>query len=186
MQASRWPKNLSVSVNFSAKQLGQADLYRTVTDCLAKYDLKASQLEIEVTETVLLSDDPELLKDLISLHELGVKLALDDFGTGYASLSYLQRLPFDKIKLDRSFVDTIGREDSALAIIRSTAQLARDLGMESVAEGVETTEQIEAIRSAGYSIGQGYYFGKPMPAGEFEALVRERAATRSPKAEYVI
>lgn len=176
--AAAWPEPLPVSVNLSAAQLGKTDLLAVVTRSLLRSDLSSHRLEIEVTESVFLKKDDAMLADLRQLHELGIRLALDDFGTGYASLGYLQKLPFDRIKIDKSFIAGIGASDHSAAIVCAVVNLARSLGMETTAEGVETEEQASLLRAAGCTIAQGFLFSRPVPnsalfpetAGETPAL----------------
>lgn len=178
-KASAWPKPWIVSVNLSAMQLGKSDLYTWVIENLMETGLAPERLEIEVTESVFLTNDGKLLGDLHKLHKIGVKLALDDFGTGYASLGYLQKLPFTKIKLDRSFVSDIGTNQQSAEIALAIATLCRNLGLETTAEGIETNMQRDLIRDAGYTYGQGYLFAKPVPNDVFIASETEGLALKS-------
>ena len=127
-------------------------------------------LELEITETILLQDSEATLTLLYRLRELGVRIAMDDFGTGYSSLSYLQSFPFDKIKIDRSFVRDIVERPGSLNIVRAVAALANGLGMAATAEGVETQEQLDTIKSEGCTEMQGFFFSRPLPAAEIERL----------------
>jgi EAL domain-containing protein (putative c-di-GMP-specific phosphodiesterase class I) len=165
-QAALWP-GLQMSVNISPAQFRQPDLVQVVRSALRESGLAPHRLELEVTESVLIQQPDAAAKLLSDLKSLGVRVAMDDFGTGYSSLSYLQRFQFDKIKVDRSFIKAIGTEPTAAAIIRAVISLASSLGMLTCAEGVETNEQLEALRGEGCSEVQGYLFGKPMPAAEF-------------------
>jgi diguanylate cyclase (GGDEF)-like protein/PAS domain S-box-containing protein len=165
-QAALWP-GLQMSVNISPAQFRQPDLVQVVRSALRESGLPPHRLELEVTESVLIQQPDAAAKLLSDLKSLGVRVAMDDFGTGYSSLSYLQRFQFDKIKVDRSFIKAIGTEPTAAAIIRAVISLASSLGMLTCAEGVETNEQLEALRGEGCSEVQGYLFGKPMPAAEF-------------------
>ncbi len=128
------------------------------------------RLELEITETVLLQDSEATLGKLYQLRELGVRIAMDDFGTGYSSLSYLQSFPFDKIKIDRSFIKDITESSGSLNIVRAVAALARGLGMTTTAEGVETKEQLETIALEGCTEMQGFLFSRPLPPQEIERL----------------
>ena len=168
-QASRW-EDLQVSVNISPAQFRQPDLVQVVHSALRDSGLAPDRLELEITESVLIQQPDAAAKLLDDLKKLGVRVAMDDFGTGYSSLSYLQRFQFDKIKVDRSFIGAIGIEPSAAAIVRAVINLASSLGMLTCAEGVETDEQLAALRDEGCSEVQGYLFGKPMPACEFELM----------------
>jgi diguanylate cyclase (GGDEF)-like protein/PAS domain S-box-containing protein len=165
-QASAWP-DLEVSVNISPAQFRQPDLVQIVRSALQDSGLAPHRLELEVTESVLIQQPEAAAKLLDDLKALGVHVAMDDFGTGYSSLSYLQRFHFDKIKVDRSFIGAIGKEPTAKAIVRAVINLANSLGMLTCAEGVETDEQLSALRREGCSEVQGYLFGKPMPVAEF-------------------
>jgi EAL domain-containing protein (putative c-di-GMP-specific phosphodiesterase class I) len=165
-QAAAWP-DLEMSVNISPAQFRQPELVQIVRSALQDSGLEPHRLELEVTESVLIQQPEAAAKLLDDLKALGVHVAMDDFGTGYSSLSYLQRFHFDKIKVDRSFIWAIGREPTAKAIVRAVINLANSLGMLTCAEGVETDEQLSALRREGCSEVQGYLFGKPMPAAEF-------------------
>jgi diguanylate cyclase (GGDEF)-like protein/PAS domain S-box-containing protein len=168
-QAVAWP-DLEVSVNISPAQFRQPDLVQIVRSALQDSGLEPHRLELEVTESVLIQQPDAAAKLLDDLKALGIRVAMDDFGTGYSSLSYLQRFHFDKIKVDRSFIWAIGKEPTAKAIVRAVINLANSLGMLTCAEGVETDEQLSALRREGCSEVQGYLFGKPMPAAEFTRL----------------
>lgn len=162
--ATSWPENISVAVNLSPAQFKGGDLVRTVTSALAVSGIAPSRLELEITEGVLLADSQETLATLHALRKLGVRFAMDDFGTGYSSLSYLRSFPFNKIKIDQSFVQDIFSGTQALSIIRAVADLGKNLGMSTTAEGIETAEQLEQLRAEGCSEAQGYHLGRPMDA----------------------
>src|SRR5215216_2865568 len=159
------PDDIKVAVNLSALQFAGGNLVDYVMVALADSGLAVFFNETETTESVFLADSQENLKTLECLKRLGVSIALDDFGVGYSSLSYLTAFPFDKVKIDKSFIDRIGRSET-VAVLGSIVQLAKTLNLSIVAEGVETYEQVEKIRSLGFSLGQGYFFGKPVPFGE--------------------
>jgi diguanylate cyclase (GGDEF)-like protein len=169
--AAGWPGQVRVSVNLSPLQFRSANLTDTIVDALAASGLPADRLELEITETVLLSDSEATLSTLYQLRALGVRIAMDDFGTGYSSLSYLQSFPFDKIKIDRSFVKDIADGVGSLNIVRAVTAMAAGLGMATTAEGVETSEQLELVRTEGCTEIQGYVFSKPVPAGEVADLL---------------
>jgi diguanylate cyclase (GGDEF)-like protein len=160
LAASSWPNEMIVAVNVSALQFRADNLLSTVQDALSGAGLPAHRLELEITESALLDDAANVVETLRELHGLGVKISMDDFGTGYSSLSYLQKFPFDKIKIDRSFVaeDT---EDSR-AILSAVAGLGASLGVAITAEGVETAQQLEKIRGHNCTHVQGYFTGRPM------------------------
>jgi EAL domain-containing protein (putative c-di-GMP-specific phosphodiesterase class I) len=164
--AAQWPKNLQVAVNISAAQFRSPSLLQHIVAALAGSGLLPSRLEIEITETVLLQNRETTLEILHQLRALGVRIAMDDFGTGYSSLTYLQCFPFDKIKIDRSFVKDITENASSLNIVRAVAALASGMGMTTTAEGVETREQLDSITSEGCTEMQGFLFSKPLPAAE--------------------
>jgi EAL domain-containing protein (putative c-di-GMP-specific phosphodiesterase class I) len=180
MEAARWPERIKVAVNISPVNLRSGGLVQTVVGALAAAGLPASRLELELTETALLQNSEEALSTLTRLHELGLRLALDDFGTGYSSLSYLRSYPFDKIKIDRSFIADLdtGNQD-ALAIVRSVTRLGASLGMETTAEGVETEAQLAAVRAEGVTEMQGYHFSPPRPAVEIRALLEAAERKRA-------
>ncbi len=181
-QAAQWP-GLEVSVNISPAQFRQPDLVQIVRSALEDSGLPPHYLELEVTESVLIQQPDAAAKLLDELKALGVHVAMDDFGTGYSSLSYLQRFHFDKIKIDRSFIGAVGNEPSAQAIVRAVINLANSLGMVTCAEGVETSDQLGALRCEGCSEVQGFLFGKPMPADEFAQRYGARAAGLSRRIE---
>ena len=172
-EAATWPEHIKVTVNLSSVQFEHGDLFKDVKDALSFSGLSPDRLELEITESVLLRDDPKTHKLLHRLRSLGVKFALDDFGTAYASLSYLRSFPFDKIKIDRTFIadlDNPKRKD-CIAIIHAVAGLAKQMQMSTVAEGVETLDQLDTVTIAGCEEVQGFYFSKPVPAGEVKAVI---------------
>ena len=168
--AAKWPDNLHVAVNISAAQFRNPGLLQVIVGALATSGLQPTRLEIEITETVLLQNRDTTLTVLHQLRALGVRIAMDDFGTGYSSLTYLQCFPFDKIKIDRSFVKDITENTGSLNIVRAVAALANGMGMTATAEGVETSEQLDRITSEGCTEMQGFLFSKPLPAAEIERL----------------
>ena len=179
-EAARWPGSLIVAVNVSPHQFEDAGrLVDVVARALATSGLPGSRLEVEITEGVLLRNDPSVLAALHKIRAMQVRVAMDDFGTGYSSLSQLQSFPFDKIKIDQSFVSGSGDVAGQNAIIRAITSLGVSLGMETIAEGVETAEQLARIRSEGCTSVQGYLFGRPVPVAEMDALIDgfRRAAT---------
>jgi diguanylate cyclase (GGDEF)-like protein len=168
--AARWPANLRVAVNISAAQFRSPGLMQVIVGALAGSGLHPTRLEIEITETVLLHNRETTLAVLHQLRALGIRIAMDDFGTGYSSLTYLQCFPFDKIKIDRSFVKDITENTGSLNIVRAVAALAKGMGMTATAEGVETGEQLDKITSEGCTEMQGFLFSRPLPASEIERL----------------
>jgi diguanylate cyclase (GGDEF)-like protein len=166
--AAQWPENLHVAVNISAVQFRSPGLMQVIVGALAASGLHPTRLEIEITETVLLHNRDTTLAVLHQLRALGVRIAMDDFGTGYSSLTYLQCFPFDKIKIDRSFVKDITENTGSLNIVRAIAALANGMGMTATAEGVETSEQLDRITSEGCTEMQGFLFSRPLPAHQIE------------------
>jgi diguanylate cyclase (GGDEF)-like protein len=170
--ATRWPNAVKVSVNLSPAQFRNAKLLQSVQDALSEAGLSARRLELEITEGVLLAETEATLAMLNQLHMLGVQIAMDDFGTGYSSLSYFRSFRFDRIKIDRSFVQNISGDDSALAVIRAVSGLSASLGMATTAEGVETEEQMQRLRAEGCKELQGFFFSPPRPASEIAQLLK--------------
>ncbi len=170
--AAGWTGGQSVAVNLSAVQFKQSDLPQMVAAILAETGLPPERLELEVTESVLIDDAERALVALAALKALGVRIALDDFGTGYSSLSYLRRFPFDKIKIDRSFVQGLGEDAEAEAIVRSIVALGRSLNLSVTAEGVETELQLSRLRAQRCTEVQGFLLGRPMPQEALPAPAR--------------
>jgi EAL domain-containing protein (putative c-di-GMP-specific phosphodiesterase class I) len=171
-EAKFWPENIRIAVNLSPVQFRSPSLFDQVRTVLLKTGLNPDRLELEITESLLM-DNIELVEaTLASLKGLGVRIALDDFGTGYSSLSYLRKYRFDKIKIDKSFVDNIDCEPDCLAIVDAIIRLARDLRMSLTVEGVETDAQLSSLRSRGCEHIQGFLISKPAPAAEIEIFLR--------------
>ncbi len=170
-EAAGWPAPLAVAVNVSALQFEQGDLLAAVGDALSRSGLAPHRLEIEVTESALLGNPEATMAVLRQLRASGVRIAMDDFGTGYSSLTRLQSFPFDKIKIDRSFVSGARGVAEGRAIVRAIAGLGASLGMRTIAEGVETAEQLERVRAEGCTEVQGYLFGRPVPAAELPGVI---------------
>ena len=155
-----------------------------ITEALEQANLTASRLEVEITESVLLEDKSRYVATLDAIHDLGVHISMDDFGTGYSSLSHLRSFPFDKLKIDQSFVRDLAVHGDASAVIRAIVGLGNSLGMTTTAEGVETEMQLACLRSEGCTEVQGYLFSRPRPAGEVTAMLQHAAAismSRSPR-----
>jgi len=165
-----------MSVNVSAKQFTQPDLFEEIGAVLHETGIQPSTLELEITESVAM-EDAEKTSDILSrLKSFGVRLAIDDFGTGYSSLNYLRRLPFDTLKIDRSFILNIGNDSDNCEILKVIVMLARNLALDVVAEGLETAEQVRHLQSLNCEFGQGYIFSKPKDEesiGRFLADQRE-------------
>lgn len=171
--AKEWPESTKVAVNLSAVQIECCDVYEIVTEVLHETGLEPQRLQLEITETVLMRDQARTQEVLRKLHDLGVLITLDDFGTCFATLNYLRSFPFKKIKIDRSFVRDIPEHHDCVAIVKSVADLARELNMRSVAEGVETAASLAAVRAAGYSEAQGFYFSPPVRASGIKRAVKQ-------------
>jgi diguanylate cyclase (GGDEF)-like protein len=172
-RAASWPENVRIAVNVSAVQFHRGALHETILRALADTGLAPNRLEIEITESIFLDGGETTLRLLHALRTLGVRVALDDFGTGYSSLSYLQSFPFDKLKIDRSFIQNLLTREGASAIVRAITELAHALGIETTAEGVEETAQLMELRAHGCSSVQGFLFAEPMTAKDVEKLFRE-------------
>ena len=169
--ATSWPNGIRLAVNVSPVQFKSATLALKVTAALAASGLSASRLELEITEAVLIRDDDTALAILHQLRAIGVRIALDDFGTGYSSLSYLQRFPFDKIKIDRAFVEDLAEGDGSSSIVQAVVNIAAARRMTTTAEGVETEAQRQMLRALGCSEMQGYLFSPPKPLAQLKALL---------------
>ena len=177
MEAAKWPEHIRVAVNLSPIQFTDPSLPATIVSALANAQIQPRQLELEITEGVFLVESESTDDMFAKLKSIGVRLALDDFGTGYSSLGYLKKTPFDKIKIDQSFVRGAAKKDSRnAAIIRAIVTLAEDLGMDTTAEGAETHDELSLIRELGCSHIQGYIFGRPMPAEEASELAQQNKA----------
>jgi diguanylate cyclase (GGDEF)-like protein len=170
-EAATWPAHIRVAVNVSPVQFKSQTLALNVASALASSSLDPRRLELEITDAVLIGDDEAALRTFGQLRELGVHIALDDFGTGYSSLRYLHRFPFDKIKIDRSFVEEVADGTGASSIIRAVVGIAADRDMITTAEGVETRVQLETVRKLGCTQMQGYLFSKPRARHEIRALL---------------
>jgi diguanylate cyclase (GGDEF)-like protein len=169
-EAVRWPDEIRVAVNLSPAQLRDHGFMATVKRALAETGLPAQRLELEITERVLMQNDEAVLSVLHHLRSCGIRIALDDFGTGYSSLNYLRSFPFDRIKIDRSFAADTHRSRGGEAIIQAIATLGASLGIDTTAEGVETSEQLDAMRRAGCTEVQGFLLSRPRPASELPAV----------------
>lgn len=174
-QAGTWPKDVSVAVNVSPKQFTASGIAATVLSALSASGLAPQRLELEITESIFIADVDATLATLHSLRNLGVRIALDDFGTGYSSLSYLRSFPFDKVKIDKSFVEDLGSSGNGHAVIRAITTLADALGMETLAEGVEDVAQFEVLEREGCQNIQGYLFSRPVSAQAVLGLLRDGA-----------
>ncbi len=179
-EAASWPLPLQIAVNLSPAQFTHGDLVGLVHSILLETGLAPGRLELEITEGVLIEDFDRGLALLRRLKSLGVRISMDDFGSGYSSLSYLQAFPFDKIKIDRTFVVNLGRNPQSAAIVRAVIGLGHGLEMSIVAEGVETQEQLGFLADEGCDAVQGYFLGKPLPIGQYAALVGRNSGNMEP------
>jgi len=166
-------------VNISARQLSQDGFLERIADCLREYDVPAEALYLELTESSIMDDAHKAVEKLNRIKAMGLGLAIDDFGTGYSSLSYLQQFPLNTLKIDRSFVSGASDPAGNPEIIRTIVNLARTLGLRVVAEGVETREQLELLRTMGCDAVQGYLFSKPLPAKDVPLMLRALDEKRS-------
>jgi EAL domain-containing protein (putative c-di-GMP-specific phosphodiesterase class I) len=170
--ATTWPENLTVAVNLSPAQFESGDIENAVAAALKGSGLKPNRLELEITETLLLGNTEATLATLRSLKAMGVSIVMDDFGTGYSSLSYLWKFPFDKIKIDRSFMEGFEKSGRDVeTVVKTIIALGREMKMRVAVEGVETSEQVDFLYDADADQVQGFYFGKPIPAAEIGAFV---------------
>lgn len=178
--AAHWPDDISVAINVSPTQFKNADMAALCLKYLHQSGLPAKRLELEITESMMLDDVEHVIKTLTEIKKLGVRIAMDDFGTGYSSLQYLTELPFDKIKIDRSFTMNIGKSKQTDALISTIVALGHSLDKVVLAEGIESEDMIIMLRAAGCQIGQGYHYGKPMPIKDVrEQLVMIEKSTKS-------
>jgi diguanylate cyclase (GGDEF)-like protein len=168
--AAKWPDGVKVAVNLSPIQVMHHNLVPTVVSALASSGLPAERLDVEITESVLMHDTETTLAALHRLRALGVSISMDDFGTGYSSLSYLRSFPFDKIKIDRCFINGLPQGDDSAAIVRAVTGLAKSLSMTTTAEGVETMQQMEQVKELGCTEMQGFYFSEAQPIDVIEKL----------------
>ncbi|WFU24892.1 EAL domain-containing protein [Bradyrhizobium sp. CB1717] len=176
-EAATWPAHVRIAINLSPAQFRSKELVPVIVGALASSGLAPHRLELEVTETVIMHDSEAVFAVLAELRELGVRIALDDFGTGYSSLSFLQRFPFDKVKIDRSFVGELSSPRAeARHLARAVVRFAVSLGKTTTAEGVETKEQLDILREEGCGETQGYYFSRPMPASDVARMLRRGSA----------
>jgi diguanylate cyclase (GGDEF)-like protein len=176
LQTRRWLDeegiSLRVAVNVSIRQFGARQFIDNIQALLTRTGLPVKLLELELTESCIMDNVDDTLRKIRKLHELGIRLSIDDFGTGYSSMSYLKQLPISQLKIDQSFVRDIPENREDVAIVRAVLQLSHGLKLESLAEGVETVEQVRFLAQEGCMIAQGYYFSRPVPVDEFSALLR--------------
>lgn len=162
---------LIMSINISAIQYKQPDFIDKLLQILEKYQISPYEIELEITESILIDDFEEITERLAILRDIGIKISLDDFGTGFSSLSYLKGLPIDTLKIDKSFIDTVITDENTRIITESIIYMVKKLGFETIAEGVETEEQFRYLNEISCDIIQGFYLGRPMPAEHIEKLL---------------
>jgi EAL domain-containing protein (putative c-di-GMP-specific phosphodiesterase class I) len=183
-QTAEWQRQarhlLATSVNLSAKQLVHTQLCSQIKEILEECSLDAKQLKLEVTESTVMENSERSLSVLMELADLGVSLSTDDFGTGYSSLSYLHRFPFDRLKIDRSFINKMEDDEKSAAIVKTILRLGENLGIEVVAEGIETSQQLGLLRRLGCQLGQGYIFSEPVEAAKATSLLDHRFQVSTP------
>ena len=178
-EASKWPSDIRVAVNLSTVQFRVSDLPDVVGAVLMRRPAcRRDRLELEITESVLLQDSEANLRTLHAFRASGIRIALDDFGTGFASLGYVQKFPFSKIKIDRSFVSNLPDRGESRAIVNAVTGLGRALGIPVTAEGVETRQQLDRVRNDECDEAQGYFFNRPVAAAEIPALLEKLALDR--------
>jgi diguanylate cyclase (GGDEF)-like protein len=178
LTAAKWPDFVKIAVNLSPVQFRARGLVAMVTSALAAAGLNPKRLELEITENALMEENEATIAILHQLRALGVSVSMDDFGVGYSSLGYLRKFPFDKIKIDRSFVGALGDNSESAAIVRTIATLGSNLGVETTAEGIETAEQLKLVREAGCTTAQGFFFSRPRPAADvFEIIAKMNPAS---------
>jgi EAL domain-containing protein (putative c-di-GMP-specific phosphodiesterase class I) len=170
-EAATWPSGVKIAVNLSPIQFKNKGLLLSVVSALAASGLSATRLELEITESALLYDGDATFAILDELRALGVRISMDDFGTGYSSLSYLRKFPFDKIKIDQSFIFDMSEHNDSLAIVRAVIAMGSGLGIATTAEGVETAAQFKQLKLEGCTEVQGYLFSPPRPAAEVKGLL---------------
>ncbi len=171
-EATRWPKGIRVAVNVSSVQFQRGNVVAMMMNALAASGLSPGRVEVEITESVFLDNNADNLDTLKQLHALGLRIALDDFGTGYSALSYLLKFPFDKIKIDGSFVRALDNAEVAHTIVRSVSDIGNRMGITTTAEGVETAEQLRNVYAVGYSEAQGFLISRPMPRDAVRAMLK--------------
>ncbi|MGI9509241.1 MAG: putative bifunctional diguanylate cyclase/phosphodiesterase [Geminicoccaceae bacterium] len=169
-EATNWEDQTKVAVNLSSVQFTQSDVVDTVRRALDASGLPPDRLELEITESLLMSNTEGVLADLHRLRELGISIAMDDFGTGYSSLAYLWRFPFDKLKIDRSFITDLDTDPKVSEIVRTIINLGRTLNLSVTAEGIETSQQVDTLTEQGCDLGQGFFLGRPVAASDLPHL----------------
>lgn len=163
-------KKLNLSINISSKDFYFMDIYKELTDLITKYDIQPARLHLEITETSVMNNAQENISTLNRLREYGFTVEMDDFGSGYSSLNMLKDMPIDVLKIDMVFLSKTSNRDKSTIILQSIINMANELQLPQITEGVETRDQLDMLRRMGCKLFQGYYFSKPVPLDEFEAL----------------
>ncbi|ALN75304.1 EAL domain-containing protein [Aureimonas sp. AU20] len=184
-QAALWPADLYISINVSAVQLRSVALPLQIREALARHRVDASRIEIEITETAMVENSGQIALTLASLRAIGLRIAMDDFGTGYSSLAHLREFKIDRIKIDRSFVSASSHDAGAAAIVRAVLSMARELSIDTTAEGIEEEEQLQSLLELGCGTAQGYLLGRPLDGPAAETFMRERPAPKLAKLRVV-
>jgi EAL domain-containing protein (putative c-di-GMP-specific phosphodiesterase class I) len=179
LEARTLPPHLTIAINIAPRQIQDEWLAQKIMTVLAKTKFPPQRLEVELTENALVDDIASAKHVISTLKAQGIKVALDDFGTGYSSLWYLSELPFDKIKIDRSFIKTLHERPESAKIVSAIIGLGKSLGVPTIAEGVESERDAEVLRSLGCTIAQGFLYSKPVPAADLSEVVKSLSATRS-------
>ena len=181
-EAAHWPDDIGVAVNVSPVQFRNKAMALSVVAALAESGLSPRRLDLEITETALMQYTEAVLDTLTQLRAMGVCISMDDFGTGYSSLSYLRSAPFDRIKIERSFIEDIDKSEESDAIVRAIVSLGHSLGMTTIAEGVETLEQLDAVRGLGCGSVQGFVLSRALPPEQLRAFLAQHEAGKTDKA----
>ena len=179
-QAASWPRDLYVAINVSPVQLRSADILKRFTQALERHAIMPGRIEVEVTETAMVEDAAEIAAALAGLRALGIRVAMDDFGTGYSSLAHLRAFELDRIKIDRSFIGTSGDDGNAMAVVRAITMMARDMGIATTGEGVETAAQLDNLVAIGCDTAQGYLLGRPVDAQAVRQLIDGASGAAEP------
>jgi EAL domain-containing protein (putative c-di-GMP-specific phosphodiesterase class I) len=167
-----------LNVNLSTKQCSDPELIHRIIDILKKHELEASSLKLELTESLIVEDTDFIASILQNLRDLGIQVQIDDFGTGYSSLGYLHTLPIETLKVDRTFISQLGQSSNGLEIVRTILALAHSLGMQVIAEGVETEEQLQKLKKLNCEYVQGFYFSEPVDSEKVDKLLRKSSSGR--------
>jgi EAL domain-containing protein (putative c-di-GMP-specific phosphodiesterase class I) len=170
----KYNRRVPLAINITADEFQNSNFIRNIQTLLKKYAIPPIYLELEITENVVITDIELVMKTIIELQNMGIKVSIDDFGTGYSSLAYLRRLPIDKIKIDRSFIQEVASNDSDLTIVKTMIELSHGLGKRVLAEGVETKEQLQLLRNIGCDAVQGYFISKPISEEAFTKYFRRK------------